>query len=239
MDRFHLPAVSWDSLSLGGDEAHHCIRVMRKRPGDEIEIFDGEGRMARAIIEEAGKRNVSLRLAGVEIRQALSPVREVAVGIPKGKTMELIVQKAVELGASRIIPLVTEQGNVRLGGEEARRKQGKWQRLALEACKQCGQNFIPEVTVPGGLREWLAEDQWNDGDRLSLVAALEGERRGLREALALSREKDARMAIGPEGDFSPKEYHFLAERGFEPVSLGPLILRTETAVLKMLSFAGE
>ena len=233
MDRFFLPAGSWgDSLSLTGDEAHHCRRVMRKKVGDEIEVFDGGGRFAIAAITAISSNEVVLdRLSGGS-SERLSPAIEIAVGIPKGKTFDLIIQKAVELGVSRIQPLVTEQGNVRITDKDHASKREKWQRVALEASKQCGQNFLPEVMPPCEVTPWLA------GGRpgAKFVGALQPGARPFRELLESgAKTEPVTLLIGPEGDFSTREYSEISGAGFAPVDLGELVLRTETAVFAMVA----
>ena len=233
MDRFHLPPDQWCSEStLTGDEAHHCRRVMRKRVGDLIEVFDGAGALAKAEITALSGSGVSLNLSSPSQSDPLLPQLEIAVGIPKGKSFDLVIQKAVELGVNRIQPLVTAQGNVRFKGEEGIAKKEKWQRLALEACKQCGQNFLPEVAAPVELCQWLptlsAEEKF--------VGALTPGSKPLREWLApLSAPEKVIFLIGPEGDFSAAEYESISQASFSPVSLGDLVLRTETAVMAMIA----
>ena len=156
MDRFFLSPDQWDeNPTLRGDEAHHCLRVMRKQVGDKIAIFDGNGREASARICGVSKNESRLELIDTKNTLAVLPQLEVAVGIPKGKSFDLILQKAVEMGVNRIQPLVSDQGNVRFKTGEALAKRDKWQRILLEACKQCGQNHLPEVMVPVLLDSYL------------------------------------------------------------------------------------
>ncbi|MGE9268231.1 MAG: 16S rRNA (uracil(1498)-N(3))-methyltransferase [Verrucomicrobiales bacterium] len=234
MDRFWLPASAWSvSPALSGEEAHHCARVMRKGRDDEIEVFDGEGRVARARLGEVGKQRVELEWLGeARLVTPLRPRITLAVGIPKGKTMDLIIQKAVELGVARIVPLLSEQGVVKV--EDGGRKREKWQRVAFEACKQCGQNFLPEVAEPQRVGDFL--QSWQAGGGLGLVGALRDEARALGKVL---READLTgevgLLVGPEGDFSAAEYETAFAAGFQPVDLGDLVLRVETAALMMVS----
>jgi len=233
MDRFYLPSALWgDSLSLTGDEAHHCRRVMRKKVGDRIEVFDGDGRFALALISRITSNEVVLERQSAGRSERLSPELEIAVGIPKGKTFDLIIQKAVELGVSRIQPLVTDQGNVRLTAKEDASKREKWQRVALEACKQCGQNYLPGVFPPRELGPWLSEGR--EGSKF--VGTLQPGARAFRLLLgSLSEPERVTLLIGPEGDFSTSEYQEASDAGFAPVDLGELVLRTETAVFAMVA----
>ena len=136
MDRFFASASAWQEgmVSLDQDESHHCLRVMRKQLGDEIEVFDGEGCWARGVIAESEDGVVRVEVRDEGRAEERPPLITLAVAIPKGKTMELIVQKAVELGASAIQPLMTEHTVVRVDGKEALKKREKWQRVAVEAC---------------------------------------------------------------------------------------------------------
>jgi 16S rRNA (uracil1498-N3)-methyltransferase len=234
MDRFFADAGSWkDGVALRGDEAHHCVRVMRKKPGDRIMVFDGEGREGVAAITAASKSEVALELLSSSDTRKPAPEIEIAVGIPKGKSFELILQKAVELGVSRIQPLMSAQGNVRFGASEGEGKREKWQRVVLEACKQCGQKHLPQVARPLGLEEYL--EQLPSGGARFAGALLPGAR-PFRESLSGAGEPDrVVLLVGPEGDFSSTEYRMVEEAGFAGVSLGELILRTETAVFWMVS----
>lgn len=239
MDRFFLAPDEWgDEPALSGAEAHHCSRVMRKRSGDRVIIFDGCGREGEAVLGEVSKSSVGLEILSRRESKVLSPQIEIAVGIPKGKSFDLILQKAVELGVHRIQPLVSDQGNVRFKAEEAEEaeaKREKWQRAVLEACKQCGQNFLPEVEVPLELGQYLTSlDEGTEGARF--VGALTEETKSLRSLLS-EMDSPARVCliIGPEGDFSSAEYEEIFSAGYAPVSLGELVLRTETAVFWMMS----
>lgn len=233
MDRFYLAGELWNGpVSLKGDEAHHCRRVMRKKVGDGIEVFDGEGRSAPAEITAISSNEVELVLGEQSQSEPLTPSLEIAVGIPKGKNFDLIIQKAVEMGVSRIQPLVTDQGNVRITDKDHGSKREKWQRVALEACKQCGQNFLPQVAEASELSAWLAESR----DGLNFVGALQEGSRPFRELLNEAESPGAvTLLIGPEGDFSTREYQEIAGQGFAPVDLGELVLRTETAVFAMVA----
>lgn len=237
MHRCYLPAADFSSptLTLEGEEAHHALRVMRLRAGDECEVFDGAGKAARARILAAG--GGSLTLGELRPLPPLPPVAGItlALAIPKGGNMDLIVQKAVELGVQRIIPLVSERTIVRLNAKEAATKAAKWQRTALEACKQCGVNTLPVVEIPQSYSAFLKRE---DIPSLRLVCAILPDSRPMREVLESARsagQDDAILLIGPEGDFSPAEYAAAMQTGYAPISLGPIILRVETAVFMALS----
>lgn len=234
MSRFFLPAEAWGGeAQLEGDEARHLGQVLRGRPGDRVTVFDGGGRRAEAEVLEVGRGRVRLRLGEACRAPVPGPAVTLAQAVPKGKTMDLIVQKAVELGVERIQPLVTRHTVAR----PAAGKAAKWQRVALEACKQCGQDRLPAVAEPAVVGGWLAALGGGvpDGE-LRLVASLEAGARPLREVLRAARAV-ARVVVlvGPEGDLAAEECGAARAAGFLPVSLGPIVLRVETACLFCLA----
>jgi 16S rRNA (uracil1498-N3)-methyltransferase len=237
MDRFFLSPEDWtaDELQLAGEEGHHAVRVMRKKTGDSIEVFDGEGRWARGTIKEVERARLVLGLEEEGTSQQLKPSIELAVAIPKGKTMDLLVQKAVELGVSTIQPLATINTVVKVAADEAVEKSRKWQRVALEACKQCGQNFLPEVKTVRPLSHYLREPR----EGASVIASLAPGAVPVREKLESVAVDCQRVSflVGPEGDFAKQEIEGALAAGFEPVSLGEIVLRVETAGLFLASAA--
>ena len=231
--RFYIPVEQWNSDApvLEGDEAHHCISVMRRGVGDQVVVFDGAGRHAQAqIISSNGKR---LELKFIHLHQTPPPSVTITLlqAIPKGANMELIIEKAVELGVNEIVPVMTERTVVKLDAKEALKKREKWQRIALETCKQCGQDWLPRVHAPQQF-----DGVWNQlpAHELRLVAALQPDALGLKAILS-SKPQSALIAIGPEGDFTPAEYASARAQGCLPLSLGPIVLRVETAALCCLS----
>lgn len=237
--RFYLPPDLWHTAQLNEAEAHHAERVLRLQPGDEITVFDGKGREAEATIEAFYKKGASLKLSEPLMMPRYATSITLAQAIPKGNNMDLIIQKAVELGAARIIPLITDRTIVRLHDhDDAKKKQERWQSIALEACKQCGQNWMPIVELPCSLEESL--EQTHDHS-LRLIASLEKDSLPVKEIFA-SLEKfstssisSATIFIGPEGDFTPAEYQLARTACCKPISLGPIVLRTETATFYCLS----
>jgi len=236
LPRFFLEPKAWASStpSLSADEAHHCAEVLRMRVGDEVVVFDGAGRAARAVLAQVGRKQVMVQL-GEELPACPERVRiTLAQAIPKGKTMEWIIEKATELGVAEIVPLVTDRTIVRLDEEEAVRKQQKWQRVALEACKQCGQNWLPSVRLPQSLESWLAAGELPE---FRLIGALTPDARALQAWVKSAGEgvRSAGMLVGPEGDFSPQEMAMALAAGFHPLAMGPIVLRAETAAIFGLS----
>lgn len=233
MHRCFLPVPDFPTgalLHVQGEEAHHALRVLRLRVGDECELFNGLGQAALARIEQAGSNEL-----GTRVTCPLPPLPNMAritlaVAVPKGANMELIVQKAVEMGVQRIIPLITERTIVRLSPSDAAAKAKKWARTALEACKQCGVNTLPRIENPMPYADLLRQQ---DLPTLRLQCAILPDSRPLREVLEHARSQgieEVLLLIGPEGDFSPSEYEQGRAAGYIPVSLGPIILRVESAV---------
>lgn len=234
MPRFLLPPAAWTSrgqpAALTGDEARHLAQVLRIQAGATITVFDGEGRRAQAQVLEVTRARVLVELGEPVAMGPLRPAITLAQAIPKGKTMDLIVQKAVELGIAAIHPLVTRHTIVHPGEG----KSDKWRRTALEACKQCGQDRLPNIPEPAPFDRWLAAHTAAPG--LNLIASLASGARPMRGVLhEHPGTKRATLLIGPEGDFSPDETTAALAAGFVPVSLGQIILRVETAALFCLA----
>ncbi|MDB6138074.1 MAG: ribosomal rna small subunit methyltransferase e [Verrucomicrobiaceae bacterium] len=237
---FYVPPPAWETgrLSLEGDEARHCAQVTRHRAGDLVVIFDGAGRKAEARIDTLGKTEVQLTVIA-EHRTAPPPHPITLLqAVTKGDTFEWIIEKAVELGVQRIIPLITERTIVRLEARDAAKKHEKWKRIVLEACKQCGQTWLPEMTPPVTLSAALEEVKH---DTVRLVASLDPMACRLGDFWQGPQDESdvpprrCSIAIGPEGDFSPAEHELFTCRGWHPWSLGGLVLRSETAAVCALS----
>jgi 16S rRNA (uracil1498-N3)-methyltransferase len=234
MSRFFMDAPEWGGEAwLEGDEARHLGQVLRGKPGDRVTVFDGCGRRAGAEVLEVARGRVRLKLGEAEVSPPLRPQITLAQAIPKGKMMELIVQKAVELGVATIQPLLTAHTVSRPGAG----KTAKWRRVAMEACKQCGQDQLPEVREPMGIAEWLDSLGGEPAaGELRAVASLAPGARPLRGVLrSAGSPASAVMLVGPEGDFTQEETGAALEAGFRPASLGRIVLRVETASLFCLS----
>jgi 16S rRNA (uracil1498-N3)-methyltransferase len=233
MPRFFLAPHLWQSSTfLDEEESRHASQVLRLRIGDEIEVFDGAGRRATAEITATAKNQVQVQLATAEQSMPTQPRITLVQAIPKGKTFEWIIEKAVELGVSEVIPLISRHTVVQYDASEAAKKTAKWQRVALESCKQCGQDHLPIIREPISWASWISSVHRG----LCIMASLaEGAGR-----LRLLMEKhqpitEATILIGPEGDFSAEETSQALAHGFQPVTLGRIILRAETAAIFALS----
>lgn len=235
MHRFFLPPPEWNSPSptLDAGESHHALDVLRLAEGERVVVFDGEGGEATAQIASIQGKRAHLKVMPRSKTQALPCAITLAQAVPKGKNMEFIIQKSVELGASRIAPLLSDRTIVQLDAEDVDKKRQKWQETALEACKQCGQNWIPEIATPKSVKAFFeAGDKYD----LMLIASLQPDARKIKDVLAeFPAVRSALVLVGPEGDFTPAELSLAKSHGCRPVTLGPIILRTETAALYCLS----
>ena len=240
MHRFFLPPEHCQtaSLCLTGDEAHHAQRVVRVRLGERVAVVDGAGH--EFLCEVQGYDRDQARLTVLEKRLQLAPSSQVTLlqGVPKGKLMDAIIQKATELGVFRIVPLLTERVVARFDDKEEARKAEKWRLVAREALKQCGSAWMPTVEQPITPNQFLAR---KESFELALIASLESGSRPAREyfrALEVEHRQMPRSVcvwVGPEGDFTPAETQSIKSHGVLPITLGRLVLRAETAAIYCLS----
>lgn len=216
-----------------GPDVRHMVKVLRLGPGDTVVLLDGTGRAARARIESAGREEVTLTRLDEFTPGGEPPVKVTLVqGLAKGEKMDLIIHKTTELGVAEIIPLVCRRSVVRLEGHKSSGRQERWQRVAMEAAKQCRRARIPLVRLPQSLGEVLEEIT------VGTVAFLPWEEekgRPFGQALAVDRPEGVYIFIGPEGGFEAEEVEEARQRGVVTVTLGPRILRTETAGLVSLA----
>jgi len=240
MHRFYIAPENWnpDALMLRDAEAHHARDVLRMKRGDRAVVFNGCGREITAEIADLAKDGVCLRKLHEGKTAPLRCRITLGQAIPKGKNMDLIVQKAVEIGAAEIAPLISERTIVDLDKQEAEQKREKWQQIAVEAAKQCGQNWLPAVRLPQKLKSLFAHPGNFD---LRLIGSLQPDAIHLKKILSdyleqhRDRPKSVLMMVGPEGDFTPAELALAKSHGCLPITLGPIILRVETAAIYCLS----
>lgn len=241
LSRFYLPAAAWggDEVILTGDEAQHCARVLRHAAGDAVEVFDGEGRVGTGEITAiSSKTEVRVRVVKVRTEAPLPGAIHLLPALIKAEPFEWLLEKAVELGATSVRPVMTQRTVVHLDAAQWEKKRLKWQRLMLESAKQCHTPFIPKLHAPQPLHTALAGVA---ADALKIIPALSEHTRSLHEVLAqrIPGARDAYVVIGPEGDFTADEEALAQKLGFQPVTLGPLVLRAETAGITMLAVLGH
>lgn len=219
-----------ERVELTRAERHYLLDVLRLGEGDELEVFDGAGGRYRARLEA----DASLRLGP---RSADEPSRApiaLAQALAKGEKMELVIEKATELGVAQILPFASERSVVRLEGRRAEERVERWRRIAASAARQCGRADIPAVQ-PVGTLESVLDSASRQGARPLFLWERERERR-LSRALA-DFDGPVVLIVGPEGGFSDAEAELARARGAEPVSLGARVLRTETVALAALAVA--
>ena len=217
----------------------HVTRVLRMRMGDALTVFDGRGGEYSAEIASLTKKEVRLRLGAHSPIERESPLAVTLIqGLARGDKMDYIVQKATELGVARVIPVVTRRGVVQLDEARGDRKWQHWRAVAASACEQCGRNRLPEIAPPCSL-----EQLWQSHTLPSLRLLLSPHARtGIASAL-IPRPTELAVLIGPEGGLDPEEESRAVAVGFRQTTLGPRVLRTETAGLAVLtavqSLAGD
>jgi 16S rRNA (uracil1498-N3)-methyltransferase len=231
--------IDGSTIKLTRDETHHLTRVLRLSFGEEVFVFDGRGREYRCSFVA-----LELSCARLEISEALLDKVEPAIHITlaqalaKGEKFDLIIQKATELGVSAIAPLATVHADVKLSDERSEKRLERWRRISLEAMKQCGRRRLVDIAPPVTLKDFLDPVRSQDAGAfgLSLLRTLLvfSERGGACITDVLARRVDNRAVValvGPEGGWSDEELTLLDERGARAVTLGPRVLRTETAAV--------
>jgi 16S rRNA (uracil1498-N3)-methyltransferase len=232
MPRLYCPTrLSFgQTLTLPPGPARH-VQVLRLQPGAEVMLFNGEGGQWRATVERMTRSDVDVRVTEHEdVEREAGVAVHLAIGIPANERMDWLVEKATELGAASIQPLVSARAILRVAGERALRKQEHWHAIAASACEQCGRNRLPVVHEPVPYLDWLGQAAIQPRFVLSLDS------RATRLGLALlAGSSECAVLSGPEGGLEPREEEAALEAGFAPVSLGPRILRAETAAIAALS----
>jgi len=220
---------------LTGDDAHYIRSVLRLKAGDPFLLFDGAGLEFAARVERINPQTVVVEVLSRTERTETGPRISLAQALPKGVTMDAVVRKAVEVGVSRILPFSSQRSVPRLSPSAAASKADRWRKIAFEAARQSGRLFLPALEKPGSLRDVL--DASSPAD-LKLIFWEEESQRGAREVLSPWRDKPPGacfVLIGPEGGFAPEEVEAALSAGFRSVSIGPRVLKVETAVVAILS----
>lgn len=224
------PLASGTRVTLEGSAASHLTRVLRLRVGETLTLFNGLGGEFAASIDRAHGREVTVALGEHRPIERESPLTlTLAQGVSRAERMDLVVQKATELGVSRLVPVLTERSVVRLDARQAERKLSHWRAIAAGACEQSGRNRLPELAAPLPLREFLQEAH-GGATRLLLSPAATSKIDELPRPVAR-----ATVLIGPEGGLAQAEHEAATTAGFTAVRLGPRVLRTETAAIAALT----
>ena len=240
MHRFFLPPAqcNGDLIQLADDEAHHATRVLRIETGESVVVLDGVGHTMDCEVREVTKRSVTLSVKQKNFSPPLPCQVTLLQAIPKTKAMDYIVQKATELGAARIVPILSERVVVQLNEREAADKAEKLRPIAIEAIKQCGSPWLTKIEPPVKLKDFLVRGEKFE---LPLVASLQEGSQHPREFIRQFRKQHQRLPqtaavwIGPEGDFTPGEMDLLRSNDILPITLGRLVLRSDTAAIYSLS----
>jgi len=228
--------IAGREIVLDDFESHHLVSVRRGREGEKVRVLDGRGTVAECRIAKPDQRRCLLAVESLRVIQRDQPPLWLIQAVPLGKAMETIVQKAAELGAARVTPLLSERSEMRLDSERASKKCAKWLQEAVEAVKQCGTPFIPAIDEPMSLAALLSQPL----PRARLCCSLEPDARSFSQVIAeVDCSEGLAIAIGPEGDFSASEYGLLRANAFQPASLRPLVLRSDTAAIASLAVASE
>ena len=218
-------------IELDGDQARYLSRALRARVGDRLNLFDGNGAEWTAAILQISKNTVTLRIDDSHEAGTESPLRvHLVQGISRGERMDFVVQKATELGVKRITPVLTEYSMVKLDGSRAEKRRDHWQRIATSASEQSGRVRLPLIDTPIPLKNWLGDKPQRIDTELILKP-------GAAATLPSLRPPATKICVlvGPEGGFSDSEYEDAEISGFKAVSLGPRVLRTETAAIATLA----
>ncbi|WHZ19293.1 MAG: 16S rRNA (uracil(1498)-N(3))-methyltransferase [Rhodanobacteraceae bacterium] len=232
--RLHVDAPLGPDACIGlpAHTAAHAVRVLRLRPGDAVVLFNGDGNEYPARLIAASAREAT---AHIETRVAAateSPLRiTLAQALARGEKMDWIVQKAVELGIAAVVPLVTERSEVKLDGQRTAKRIEHWRAVAIAACEQSGRAVVPVIEAPRALDRWLATLEHADNSARLVLHPGDG----LRPRALQPAPRAVTLAVGPEGGFGERDLAVLREAGFVNLSLGPRILRTETAGLAAIA----
>lgn len=238
--RFYLPPSSCtgNEWTLPEDESHHAISVLRIKASETVVVLNGQGSEWRCEVAAVEKGAVRIRPKFKNDHPPFAYRMTLIQAVTKGKTMDLIVQKAAELGAHAVIPVLSDRSVPDWTAEAGAEKAAKWRQIAIEAIKQCGSPWLPEIANPTSVQALLQKQERYE---LQMVASLQPDARHPRTALETTRAEKGRNPkslacwIGPEGDFTPAEINAVRSAGALPITLGPLVLRSETAAIYCMS----
>ncbi len=220
--------VTGDLIQLEEAASHHLSKVLRMQAGRELILFNGAGGEFAATINEVSKKYVSVLIAEHTADNRESSLQlELAIGISRGERFEWVLQKATELGVTKITPLITERTEVKTGGDRQEKLQDRWQHILISACEQCQRNLLPELSAPMQISDWL--NTVNADLRFVL------HHRDSKTLPAEQKPQSVSLLIGPEGGLSENEIALAQAKNFAALTLGPRVLRTETAPVAAIS----
>mgnify|MGYP006291911163 CR=1 FL=1 len=235
---------SGTTLSLGGALHAYLTRSLRLTPGDDLHLFDGRGGECHAEITAIDAKKVTLQVGPVTHRKKQGPELILVQGLVKASKMDLIIQKATELGVDRIVPAQCSRSVPQLSGKRREKRSARWEKIAAAACGQCGRAWLPNIPPPTPFRDALSlSSSPQDDDAPNLQVVLWEEERGdslvalLEATPPLPAQASVALVVGPEGGLTVEEVEQARRRGYTVAGLGPLILRSETAALAALTLA--
>ncbi len=234
MPRFYCPQPlrAGATVDLPESVAHH-LHVVRMQPGAALTLFDGSGGQYSATLLEIGKKRASAQVDAFEPREVELPYEvTLAQGLPEGAKMDWIVEKAVELGVAAIQPLAAQRSVVRLSGERAEKRHAHWQGVIVSASEQCGRNRLARLAPVADVGRWLAAPQESGGQRILLSPRATQSLAGWAQA---NPAQALTLLVGPEGGFTREEEDAALAAGALPLTMGPRVLRTETAALAAMA----
>ncbi len=235
LTRIHVESAlrAGTALALPGETAAHVARVLRARAGDQLVLFNGDGREFQGVVESVRGVRVTVAVGEGRATDRESPLAVTLVQcVPRGDRMDLVVQKATELGVARIVPVLSQRSVIRLDAAQAASKAQHWRAVAIAACEQCGRNRLPLVDAARPLIQFLGEAP---ACAARLVLEPEAGARGLDPEFSPAGG-EVQVAVGPEGGFAAEELEAFRVAGFAPLTLGPRVLRTETAAIAALAW---
>jgi len=219
---------SGEHIELEESASHHLSKVLRMQAGRELIVFNGKGGEFAATIHEVSKKYVTVSVAAHTADNRESPLElELAIGISRGERFEWVLQKATELGVTKITPLITERTEVKTGGDRQEKIMDRWQHILISACEQCQRNLLPTLSAPIQIADWLP----NVNSDLRFVL----HHRDSKTLPADQKPQSVTLLIGPEGGLSESEIAQATEKKFNALTLGPRVLRTETAPVAAIS----
>ena len=225
------PLSSGANLALTGSAARHLSSALRMSVGQEITLFNGRGGEFAATLTSTAKSQVDVSIGDCREIDRESPLRlHLAIAVSRGERMDWIVQKATELGVTEITPLFSERTEVKLNGDRLEKKLRHWQQVSISACEQCQRNIVPIINNALTLDQWLSQAD-GDSEQLKLVL----HHRSDKTLAQHQAPKSVCLLVGPEGGLSNNEISRAMDKGFAALTLGPRVMRTETAPLAAIS----